>query len=201
MRISSTRFACRYFVANITSSSIPNQSIQLESYTHLGEWFWDVTNGTNMNNGLESLEIVDRKGAATAPTYTTAVTLLSSPTTSTLSNGSFSNADINPAVAASIDELASHVCMGHIYVKANTTDGPLVGKLQYQVNDEGQTCEEAVGVHEEMVGYNTPAMAPSDSSSHLSPPNGTPTSSSSSPSMELCLPSLIVGSILLIMRA
>lgn len=49
-------------------------------------------------------------------------------------------------VAGDAYALAGHMCMGHIYLRGNTTDGTsLLAPLTYvDVEDEGLTCDQAV---------------------------------------------------------
>lgn len=77
--------------------------------------------------------------------------------------GSFGASEVNSAVAGDLDELAGHICMGHIYAAAKMENGQiLMGKIRY-VPEEGSTltCEEAVpGDHS---GHSSDATKPSSS--------------------------------------
>ena len=106
-------------------------------------FYWQI-NVTDIK-GLTEVVIADGMGTD----YVDAVVLQSfNPAFSGSQNinGSFGDAAIAPATAGSVDELAGHICMGHIYAIAKTTAGDLIGKIVY-VPDDTATCEEAVAMH------------------------------------------------------
>jgi hypothetical protein len=94
--------------------------------------------------GLSQLQIVDGNGDGSVEGVT--LKTLNPPVSGTQNlGGSYAVTDINPAVAANMDELAGHICMGHIYVSAKMESGQmLMGKLVYTA-EEGSTftCDEA----------------------------------------------------------
>jgi hypothetical protein len=75
-------------------------------------------------------------------------------------NSSFAAAAISPDVAASVTELAGHMCMGHIFVAVDTADGMLTGPMVYTPEEAGSaTCDDAVGAHHGSVESTATAAA------------------------------------------
>lgn len=136
-------YFCRDFNATLApgKTSTAQGSAVAKLYTHADKFYWQI-NVTDVE-GLNEVVIAD----GIAGDYVDAVTLKAfSPAFSGSQsiNGSFAGTDINPAVAGDIDELAGHVCMGHIFVVAKTTGGNLVGKITYAPQEGStETCEEA----------------------------------------------------------
>jgi hypothetical protein len=95
--------------------------------------------------GLSQLQIVDGAGDGSVEGVT--LKTFDPPLTGGQNlSGSFDASQVNPAVAGSLNELAGHVCMGHIYAAAKMESGQiLMGKLVY-VPEQGSTlaCDEAV---------------------------------------------------------
>lgn len=122
----------------------------------------------NSTKPISSLRIVDGKPSTGRKTVDTATLLdLSKPSTAWL-RGDIDAADINPEVASSVDELALHMCMGHIYLEVETGDGKTVSApFEYVAgeSEEGEavlTCEEEV--KSQMAA--APGMAPSHGGDH-----------------------------------
>lgn len=122
-------------VGTFTSSFEPHEA-----------WVWSF----NSTSDIESLEFVDKEGTASAPTYFPVVELAAELNTTDadgmlMLTGSFADSDVNTDLFEGMDGVAEHVCEGHIFLRANTTGGEsLLAPLEYQVNSEGETCEDAV---------------------------------------------------------
>jgi len=126
-----------------TGSPATTPAATFDSYIHEGDWHWALN--STIPDGIDALEIVSATGPKSAPVYVEAIQLIPVLNTTDASgmqmlNGSFMDPkQISPKVAASVYELAGHVCMGHIYLRANTTDGQtLLAPISY---DEAQTLE------------------------------------------------------------
>ena len=75
----------------------------------MGEMHWQV-NATGVT-GLSQITIND--GMASDGVVAVNLTTVNPPSSGKSSfNGSFSDAELNPAVASTTDELAGHICMG-----------------------------------------------------------------------------------------
>ncbi len=119
-------------------------ALALRAEVHDGGWHW--TADAAGVQGLTRLSIVDGKPApGRRAEEAVELLVLSNPLTGVGAlSGDFGDADISPAVAADASELAGHVCMGHIWVLAETAAGPLAAPLALPGTDAA-ACEAAVG--------------------------------------------------------
>lgn len=135
-------FAHSYFIADLKSedgTSVGN----VEAFIHDGEWTWEV----NSTVPLSTAGIVDRRGDAANPEFTDLVDFTIAPQDNPVGDlyqyqGTFDDSSIEIKNKPSLFkeernmtnalQLAGHMCMGHIFVLANTTDGSSVyGPLMY----------------------------------------------------------------------
>jgi len=128
---------------------------------------------------LTELQIVDGMGDGSV-VGVTLKTLDPSVSGDSQLSGTFDASALNPAVGGDLDELAGHICMGHIYAAAKLEGGQmLTGKLAYEP-EEGSTltCEEAVpGDHSSHMGGDHMG---GDHMGGMTDADGTTTTSSSS---------------------
>ncbi len=126
-------FAHSYFVADLKAengTSIANA----EAFIHDGEWTWEV----NSTLPLSTAGIVDRRGDAANPEFTDLVDLIIDTKINQVEDlyqyqGTFDDSSIEVSNKPSLFkeernmtnalQLAGHMCMGHIFVLANTTEG------------------------------------------------------------------------------
>jgi len=135
-------FAHSYFTADVKTengTSIGN----VEAFIHDGEWTWEA----NTTASLSTLAIVDRRGDAANPEFTDLVDLSITVQDTPVGDlyqyeGTFDDSSIEIQNKPSLFkeernmtnalQLAGHMCMGHIFILANTTDGSSVyGPLVY----------------------------------------------------------------------
>lgn len=105
-----------------------------EAFIHHGEWTWEL----NTTMPLSIAEIADRSGDATNPKLTDLVDLVLDEDPVLAENiyaykGTFGDESIEISNKPNLfkdernmtnaQQLAGHMCMGHIFVVANTTDG------------------------------------------------------------------------------
>lgn len=135
-------FAHSYFIADLKTengTSVGNA----EAFIHDGEWTWEV----NSTTPLSTAGIVDRRGDAANPEFTDLVDFVIVPQDNPVGDlyqyeGTFDDSSIEIQNKPSLFkeernmtnalQLAGHMCMGHIFVLANTADGSSVyGPLMY----------------------------------------------------------------------
>ena len=128
-----TAFAHSYFIADL--KTVDGTSVgNAEAFIHDGEWTWEV----NSTLPLSTAGIVDRRGDAANPEFTDLVNFIIDTKVNPVEDvyqyqGTFDDSSIEVQNKPSLFkeernmtnalQLAGHMCMGHIFVLANTTEG------------------------------------------------------------------------------
>lgn len=128
-------FAHSYFVTELKMDNGTSVG-DVEAYIHDGEWVWTL----NSTVPLQTAEIADRRGGALNPILTNLVDLDLQKEPEKIEagsilryNGTFDDTAIETSNMPNLFkeernmtnalQLAGHMCMGHIFVVANGTDG------------------------------------------------------------------------------
>jgi hypothetical protein len=175
-------FHCSFFAADL--SGAPG-NVSFVGYSHSGDFFYNLTSSdvdpadvtatwlVDGNPSRNLIEVVELDGVV-APDSTDFATAESYPNPDPPVYAYFTRDDIvetrliEGGALGGVYDLLQHVCMGHIFVMVNTTEGLLYAPLAYQpptssTNGPIKSCEEAAQPYRPAVAA-APGAAPASAS-------------------------------------